>query len=454
MPYVAHSGVPARCGPIEQLAGYGGPNASLQRLAGCATCSGATVVIVPPRGGAASSARPVPDATARRLRWASTAGDTIGADSGRGFGQSCGKKSIGRLVAFRRTMARIQIGGAGGAPANNVIRSLRSARSDDYLIGTSCVPSDLLIADVDERHVIPEALSADYETALMALLSSRRPDLLHVQHDFEVRAVSRLREKIVSLGTAVFLPAAETIETCVDKYLSYTVWQANGVYVPETILISNEADLTDAFSTFPAPIWFRMRTGGGGRGAIATADPEFARLWIERLDGWGEFTAAMMLTPASVTWSSIWNNGELVVAQSRRRQGWAMGSRAPSGVTGVTGIGETFSDVTVDVIAENAIYAIDGSPHGIFSVDLTLDETGTPCPTEINIGRFFTTIHFFTAAGLNMPALYRDIALGEYESLPSRLINPLPDGLLWIRGMDCQPLLTTVDHLQELEKSR
>lgn len=353
-------------------------------------------------------------------------------------------------------MARIQIGGAGGSPANNVIRSLRAARPSDYIIGTSCIPSDLLVADIDEGHVIPEAVSDEYEVALLSILKMTRPDFLHVQHDFEVLAVSRLRHKITSLGTALCLPTAETIETCVDKYRSYEVWQANGVRVPETMLIQTAADLDEAFRTLPLgqePIWLRMRTGGGGRGAIATADPHFARSWIERLGGWGEFTAATMLTPESVTWSSLWNEGALVVAQSRRRRSWAMGNRAPSGVTGVTGIGETISDVTVDRIAEAAILAVDPVPHGIFSVDLTKDVDGFPCPTEINIGRFFTTIHFFTAAGLNMPAIYRDIALGDHESLPSRCINPLPDGLLWIRVMDNEPLLASVEGLEAVEKA-
>ena len=50
----------------------------------------------------------------------------------------------------------------------------------------------------------------------------------------------------------------------------------------------------------------------------------------------------------------------------------------------------------VDEIALRAITAVDGSPHGIFSVDLTYDDEGVPNPTEINIGRFFTTHLFFT----------------------------------------------------------
>ena len=78
---------------------------------------------------------------------------------------------------------------------------------------------------------------------------------------------------------------------------------------------------------------------------------------------------------------------------------------------------------------------------------MTYDKSGIPNPTEINIGRFFTTVYFFTAAGLNMPAIYKDIAL--YNRFPTfeKKINPLPDGLLWIRGMDRFPRLTTMSEI-------
>jgi hypothetical protein len=105
---------------------------------------------------------------------------------------------------------------------------------------------------------------------------------------------------------------------------------------------------------------------------------------------------------------------------------------------------ETF-DAAVDQV--DSIYAIDKHPHGIFGVDMTYDDDGFPNTTEINIGRFFTTHYFFTKAGLNFPKIYCDIALdGKFPNLQKR-INPLPDGLIWIRGMDVEPVLTTRSEL-------
>lgn len=161
----------------------------------------------------------------------------------------------------------------------------------------------------------------------------------------------------------------------------------------------------------------------GGKGAAPTNSFEFAKGWIARFNGWGNFTASEMLTADTVTWLSIWHEGELVVAQTRIRKGWAHGNRTISGVTGVTKVGQTFSDAKVDEISINTIKAIDANPHGIYGVDMTYDKNGIPNPTEINISRFFTTVLFFTEAGLNMPKIFKDIILyNEWPKLDKKLI--------------------------------
>jgi len=350
-------------------------------------------------------------------------------------------------------MARIHIGGAGGAPSNNFIRSLRESSRNDYLIGASSIASDLMLADLDERHIVPNATASDYPARILSLLAETRPEFLHVQNDFEVRAISRLRSEIAGLGVRLYLPAAETIENCVDKRKSYEIWQRSGLKVPRTLLLRTPADLEQAFARFGERIWIRATEGGAGRGALPTDSFEFARIWIDQFSGWGAFTAAELLTEKSVTWQSIWYEGDLVVAQTRRRRSWNFANRTLSGVTGITGVGETCSDPVIDQVALDAISAVDFRPHGIFSVDMTYDWAGLPNPTEINIGRFFTTHYFFTKAGLNFPEIFCNVALnGTFPSLERR-INPLPDGLLWIRGMDVQPVLTTCGELAKLEAS-
>lgn len=350
-------------------------------------------------------------------------------------------------------MARIQIGGAGGAPSNGFIRSLRESDREDYIIGTSCIASDLFLADVDERHVVPPALADDYPDRILSLVSTVKPDFLHLQNDYEVRAISRLRDQLKHLKINLFLPNPETVEICVNKQKSYQIWQTEGVPVPETILLKTEADLKRAFERFGNNLWLRAIEGAAGRGALPTDSYEMAKAWVDYFIGWGQFTAAAMLSKQTVTWLSIWYEGELVVAQTRRRRSWSFGNRTLSGVTGITGVGETVSDPDVDRVAQDSIFAIDRRPHGIFGVDMAYSLGGIPNPTEINIGRFFTTHYFFTKAGLNLPKIYCDIALEDKFPTLEKTINPLPDGLLWVRGMDVEPALIKAKDLDELERS-
>jgi carbamoyl-phosphate synthase large subunit len=220
-----------------------------------------------------------------------------------------------------------------------------------------------------------------------------------VQNDAEVKVVSDYRHE---LPVRTFLPAKHTIDTCVNKLLSYREWDRAGLKVPKTIEINTPDDLQRALHELGPRIWLRFNEGAFGYGAVPTDDFQFAKIWIEFYKGWGRFSAAECLEPNSVTWMSIWDDGELIVAQGRKRLFWAFSNRNISGVTGITGTGVTISDPTVDAISQQAILAIDNRPNGIFSVDLTYDREGVPNPTEINIGRFFTTHLFFSEAG-NLP---------------------------------------------------
>ncbi len=343
-------------------------------------------------------------------------------------------------------MKKILLGGAGGVPTENVIRSIIVGKRDYEIIGMGSEPGDLILSSAQTKYVVPYAVDLNYQKTLAEIIQKEKPAFAHFQNDVEILEISRNREKILETGTKLFMPCKETIEICVNKAKSAEIWMREGITVPKTMLINDENDLKKAFSILcnaEGFIWIRATVGGGGKGALPTNDYEFAKLWIDRFNGWGTFTAAQLLTARTVTWLSVWHEGELIVAQARKRHAWNMGNRTLSGVTGVTQIGETCSDEIVNKVATDAILAIDSKPHGIYGVDMGYDEQGLPNPTEINISRFFTTIYFFTKAGLNMPEIFLNIAL--YNEFPTleRKVNPLEDGLLWIRSMDREPLLTT-----------
>lgn len=351
-------------------------------------------------------------------------------------------------------MAKILIAGAGGAPSEGVIYSLLKA-GGDTVIGMGSEPTDLVLSAAERKLYIPYANAPEYRDRLIALLNAEKPDLVHFQNDLEIWHASKIRADILATGTRLFMPEHDVIDTCVHKYKSYLAFQQGGVPVPRNLMINDEADLRTAFAELggkDGKIWLRASSiGGGGKGSIPTADFALAKAWIDHYKGWGDFVAAEMLTPDTITWLSIWHEGELVVAQSRERRGWTHGNRSISGVTGVTKVGVTCDNPQATEIAIAACKAVSPKPHGIFGVDMAYDRNGVPNPTEINISRFFTTVRFFTEAGLNLPRIFRDIGLdGKLPDLKQK-INPLPNGLMWLRGMDTAPrLMTDADITREI----
>ena len=156
-------------------------------------------------------------------------------------------------------MARIHIGGAGGAPSNNFIRSMRDSARGHYLIGASSVLADLMLADVDEKHVVPNAVEPSYPTHILALLARHAQLSCTSRATTKVRAVSHLRDEICALGIRLFLPSVDTIENCIDKGKSYRIWAAAGLQVPATILLHTPDDLKGAFDALATPSGFVQR---------------------------------------------------------------------------------------------------------------------------------------------------------------------------------------------------
>jgi hypothetical protein len=338
--------------------------------------------------------------------------------------------------------------GAGGSPAANFIRSLRLSGEQFYIIGVDSDKYCLQRAETDERHLVPACREPDYLDVLNHIIRSSGADFLYSQPDPEIKVLSEQREHV---ACRTFLPSKDSVRILQNKFSSFERWQSAGLRVPQTVMINREEDLQDCFRNYGPRIWLREIEGAFGKGALPTSDIRQAKAWLDFHNGWGRFCGAECLEPQSVTWQSIWKDGELVVAQSRRRLYWEFANRAPSGITGLTGTGVTMADAALDHLALKAIAAVDRKPHGIWSVDMTLDRDGIPNPTEINIGRFFTTHLFFSKAGLNMPLIFLKTAYDEpTPKLPVK-INPLPAGLAWIRGMDFDPILTTTEKIDQCE---
>lgn len=352
-------------------------------------------------------------------------------------------------------MYKIVIAGAGSSQSNGVINCLLKDKEENEIIGIGSDKYDLMLCSAHKRYLVPHSTQANYREVLLEILEKEKPDMIHFNHDVELAIALKFEDEILETGVKMFVPDYETIDTCVYKYKSWKKFKNAGIQVPKNRIISNKADLEKAFKELGdslGEVWFRpMIIGNGGRGAFKTNDLEDANEIIEKVAGWGQYMAAEVLPGENVTWMAIFNQGELVVAQGRKREGWAYSSLSPNGISGLTKIGITYSSHQLDEIGEACCRAVSKVPHGIYGVDLKCDGEGVPNPTEINISRFFATVEFFAQAGLNMPVILKDICLYGKQPKLSTKYNPLPDNLMWIRGMDTKPrLITEQDFEKEL----
>jgi hypothetical protein len=340
-------------------------------------------------------------------------------------------------------MIKILITACGGPSSLSFSRSLRDAdpKKEKYiLIGTDCDKFNIHRAECDKTFLCPDANSPKYIQFILEIIKRESINILHSQPEVEAYIIGKNRDKILATGCKLFMPEQEIIELFRDKGKSYHLWKRAGIKVPENIDLNSEDDLKRAYEKFGNEIWIRETVGAAGKGSLSRPNYETALYELNKNNSWGHAVAAEHLTTRTVTWQSIWYEGILVVAQGRERLNWAFGNRAQSGVTGLTGVGLTISDKTVDRISKECILAATSKPHGIYSVDFTYDSSGVPNPTEINIAKFFTTHHFLTKAGCNMPEVFVNLALGIYKG-GFEILNPCKINMYWIRGIDVCPLL-------------
>jgi len=336
----------------------------------------------------------------------------------------------------------VLVTGAGGPIGVNLTRSLRMASRPLHLIGTDCNPLHRPLAITDVCLPIPLATREGYLSRLTEIIEDYEVDLVIPTHPTEVRALSALRDRLPS-RVKTFLPPHETILAGQDKFRSWELFTAAGVPVPRSIKISTPEDIERAFDELgPPPIWLRgsgVPGSGIGVASLPVKDVGVARAWVEHHEGWGLFMASEFLPGDNLTYLCVWRDGKLWASQTRKRIEYVIPHVSPSGITGAPAVCHTVDRPEVDAIGEATVRAVCPKPHGIFFVDLKSDDQGQPRVTEINSGRFGTTMHFYTAAGYNFPELAVDLALGRLPDEPVR--NPVAEDTWWIRTLDCGPVL-------------
>jgi predicted ATP-grasp superfamily ATP-dependent carboligase len=349
---------------------------------------------------------------------------------------------------------RILIPSAGGPGCVNLTRSLALLGDEVWTLGTDASPHYLHLALTDAREL---CLRRDDERSWVADLNGRIAghgiDFVFPNNSLDGLMLAR---NLHEVSARTWLPSPEAFRVGEDKWATQQVLERVGIAVPRTWLIDGPEDLESIYAELTPPVWVRG-SGIPGKGVGVASLPaktlDQAIQWVEYWEGWGKMAASEFLPGRNLTWLGVFDRGRLIASQCRERDAYVIPHVSPSGITGAPAISHTVHRADINAIGPQVCRAIDPAFHGPAFVDFKEDGEGEPRVTEINVGRFGTTFHFYSAAGANFAELVLRLAFGE--SLPGWVsqYDVLPAGLYWIRTLDAGPVLTDERRLAEVLKS-
>jgi len=350
---------------------------------------------------------------------------------------------------------RILVTGAGGIAGVNFVRALRASRHRYHVVGTDYNRFHLEYPDVDSRYHTPRHDDKGFVAAVARIVRRERIDFVHPQPSSEALVISQHRSDI---GAKIFLPSWGLMKKAQDKLISQQILEKAGVPVASTISLRGEPAIAEAFAKLGHPLWVRARHGAGGRLSLLCNTPQEAEHWIGLWAIRGEKVAEMMLQEylpgRNVAWDSIWKEGRLVTSYARERLEYPFKHISPSGITGTPSVARTVHDHDVNEIAMSAVKALGTRPNGAYSVDLKESKKGEFCVTEVDAGKFHTTMPLWGYAAVktlrmpwyaNLADLYVRIGLGEEIPASVPELDLIPEGYYLLRDMDVGAFLWRED---------
>jgi carbamoyl-phosphate synthase large subunit len=347
---------------------------------------------------------------------------------------------------------RVLVTGAGTSAGNNLIRDLRAGDPTTFVAGCQADRFVLKKSTADVHYLVQRSDHRGYLDTIRRAAKSARADVVIPTTDAEVRALCHLRK----IGPArLFLPSAEVVELCQDKYTLARRLRDRGVPVPATHPVTGLDEIPRLFEALQphATLWCRARSGYGSTAAAPVKTPEQARGWIAY---WQEmrgipvtaFTLSEFLPGRDFSCQGLWRDGSLAVLTSVERLSYFVVGGAPSGVSSVSSLAKTVREPELLKTCAAAVRALGAGVSGTFNLDLKEDARGLARVTEIKPGRFpsGSMLHNLTGKH-NLASLYVRFALGEPSDLRDEYDSD--EGHYAVRDLDTLPGPFHADELFE-----
>jgi len=356
-------------------------------------------------------------------------------------------------------MTRVLVTGSGGLAGVNFVRALRAAKREYYIVGTDYNRYHIVYPDVDMRYMTPRHSDRKFIPRVAEVVLKEKIEFVHPQPSSEAYVISAKREKV---PCNVFLPPASVMRVGQDKLLSQKKLTAAGVPVAKTRELRRRGDIAAAFRALGKSLWVRARHGAGGRLSLLCGSAREASLWVDlwvaRGAKYEEFIAQEYLPGRNIAWDCIWRDGKLVTSYCRERLEYPFKHISPSGITGTPSVSRIVRDAHVNKVAQDAVIAIDRRPNGAYSIDIKESSDGRPCVTEVDSGKFHSTMplwgyiavkHLGLPENANLADLYVRLGMGEDLQDPPPQTDLLPEGYYLLRDMDVGAYLWREDGLKE-----
>ena len=294
---------------------------------------------------------------------------------------------------------RILITGAGGAAAISVWKTLGAAH-ELHMADMDPLAAGLYLVPEAQRMIIPRGDDPRLVDVLHDACRARGIEMLLPTVDSELFPVAMARERFEAMGVTLPISPAECLRLCRDKQLLLERVKGE-VPVPAFEPLTQEAaDRVDSFPRFVKP-----RLGAGSRGVAKIVRRE--DLETQPKDG-------------SVILQEYLPGEEYSIDVYVRRDGVVVGAVPRERMKVDSGIAVASRTVNVPEVIQSAIRTAELiGIRGIANVQFKRAADGVFKLLEVN-PRFPGTLPLTTAAGIDMPKLMVDEAMGR----------PLPDKLM------------------------
>ena len=302
---------------------------------------------------------------------------------------------------------RVAVTGVGSNIGQGVVKALRLAYPEAYVVGTDAKPRSVGFFACDAGEVLPHSRLPEYGERVRELLERHAIDLLLIASHAETLPLSRLRGELEEgTGAKVVVSSTATVEAAIDKYRTVEVLAAAGCNAPCSTVSRERAELEAFAAAVGFPLIVKPRGGQGSRGVSLVDDlPSLVAAWQaepealvqEHVGDLGqEYTAA--------AWTD--RDGELKGVVTMRRE-------LDAGTTVLAEFG-AFPRVRREV--ERVVAALE--PRGPINVQLRLAERGA-VTFEVN-PRFSGTTALRALAGWNdVAATVDSFHYGRPAELPA-----------------------------------